>query len=192
MTTYLGGLSGGNAGSLAEIVEYNKDNPVEGLKYTQGQRLEAAAVNLADPTQKTTYDTDLATGKTADKATIDAILSNGTAGDTSDDIEVIAVPQGNALVGIADRAGYPVLTVPPASAPKSEHQRAQPRRDRLRRRRLRRGRAARRRLRSRTGDQSAAPGRRLQRAAGGSSRSTSPAPPGCRARPTRACGAAWS
>ncbi|MBK5221089.1 MAG: hypothetical protein JJE35_15120, partial [Thermoleophilia bacterium] len=112
LDTYLGGLSGGNAGSLAEIVEYNKDNPVEGLKYTQGQLIEAAAVNLADSTQKTTYETDLATGKAADKATIDAILTNGTAGDTTDDIEVIAVPQGNALVGIADRAGYPVLTVP--------------------------------------------------------------------------------
>jgi Asp-tRNA(Asn)/Glu-tRNA(Gln) amidotransferase A subunit family amidase len=112
LDAYLGGLSGGDAGSLAEIVEYNNDNPVEGLKYTQGQLLEAAAVNLADPTQKTAYDTDLAAGKAADKATIDAILSNGTAGDTSDDIEVIAVPQGNALVGIADRAGYPVLTVP--------------------------------------------------------------------------------
>jgi Asp-tRNA(Asn)/Glu-tRNA(Gln) amidotransferase A subunit family amidase len=112
LDTYLGGLSGGNAGSLAEIVEYNADNPVEGLKYTQGQLLEAAAVNLGDPTQKAAYETDLATGKAADKATIDAILSNGTAGDNSDDIDVIAVPQGSPLVGIADRAGYPVLTVP--------------------------------------------------------------------------------
>jgi Asp-tRNA(Asn)/Glu-tRNA(Gln) amidotransferase A subunit family amidase len=112
LNAYLGGLSGTSTNSLAEIIGYNEDNEVEGLKYQQGQLIGAAAVDLNDPTQKATYETDLATGKAADKATIDAILSNGTAGDPSDDIDVIAVPAGNALVGIADRAGYPVLTVP--------------------------------------------------------------------------------
>ena len=43
---------------------------------------------------------------------IDSILDNGTPGDTSDDFDVVVVPSGNGLVGIADRAGYPVLTVP--------------------------------------------------------------------------------
>jgi Asp-tRNA(Asn)/Glu-tRNA(Gln) amidotransferase A subunit family amidase len=112
LNAYLGGLSGTTTNSLGEIISYNEDNEVEGLKYQQGQLIGANAVDLADPTQKATYDTDLATGKAADKATIDAILTNGTAGDTSDDVDVIAVPAGNALVGIADRAGYPVLTVP--------------------------------------------------------------------------------
>ena len=42
---------------------------------------------------------------------IDSILSNGTA-DPADDFEAVMVPSGNALVGVADRAGYPVLTVP--------------------------------------------------------------------------------
>ena len=42
---------------------------------------------------------------------IDAILTNGTPA-TSDDYDAIVVPSGNGLVGIADRAGYPVLTVP--------------------------------------------------------------------------------
>ena len=112
LNTYLGGLSGTPTGSLAEIVAYNEDHEAEGLKYQQGQLLEAEAVNLGDATQKAAYDADLAAGKAADKATIDTLLNNGTEGDTSDDLDLIAVPQGNALVAIADRAGYPVLTVP--------------------------------------------------------------------------------
>ncbi len=43
---------------------------------------------------------------------IDAVLSNGTPDDSGDDFDVVVVPSGNSLVGIADRAGYPVLTVP--------------------------------------------------------------------------------
>ena len=46
---------------------------------------------------------DLAAGKASNAAVIDALLA---------DTDVIMVPSGNALVGIADRAGYPVLTVP--------------------------------------------------------------------------------
>ena len=42
---------------------------------------------------------------------IDTILTRGTA-DTSDDVDLVMVPSGNNLVGVADRAGYPVLTVP--------------------------------------------------------------------------------
>jgi hypothetical protein len=112
LNAYLGGLSGTTTNSLAEIVAYNEDNRVEGLKYRQGELTAAAGVDLNDLTQKAAYEADLATGKAADKATIDAILNNGTGGDPSDDLDLIAVPQGNALVGIADRAGYPVLTVP--------------------------------------------------------------------------------
>lgn len=112
LNAYLGGLSGTPTGSLAEIVAYNEDHKAEGLKYQQGQLLEADAANLNDPTTKAAYEADLAAGKAADKATIDALLDNGTEGDTSDDLDLIAVPQGNALVAIADRAGYPVLTVP--------------------------------------------------------------------------------
>lgn len=112
LNSYLEGLAGTENNSLAEIVEYNDEHRAEGLKYQQGELVEAAAVNLADPTEKATYENDLATGKATDKATIDAILNNGTEGDATDDIDVIAVPSGNALVGIADRAGYPVITVP--------------------------------------------------------------------------------
>jgi Asp-tRNA(Asn)/Glu-tRNA(Gln) amidotransferase A subunit family amidase len=103
LDAYLEGDSGGHAGSLDEIIAYDKANKIEGLKYQQGQLEEADAVDLGDPTQKDAYDEDLAAGKAEAEAVIDDLL---------DDADVIAVPEGSALVGIADRAGYPVLTVP--------------------------------------------------------------------------------
>lgn len=42
---------------------------------------------------------------------IDSIITNGTP-ETGDDYAGIMVPSGSTLVGIADRAGYPVLAVP--------------------------------------------------------------------------------
>jgi hypothetical protein len=59
-------------------------------------------VNLNEPAQKAQYEEDLADGKTANQKSIDTILESA---------DVIAVPEGSPLVGIADRAGYPVLTV---------------------------------------------------------------------------------
>ena len=56
--------------------------------------------------------TDRDIGHAANKALIDDLLANGTPADTSDDFTTIMVPSGNALIGIADRAGYPMLTVP--------------------------------------------------------------------------------
>jgi Asp-tRNA(Asn)/Glu-tRNA(Gln) amidotransferase A subunit family amidase len=102
----------GSAKSLQEIVAYNEANPVEGLKYQQGELLEALAVDLSDPATAAAYESDRATGKAASQAVIDALLNGGTPDDPSDDVEVIVVPSGDSLVGIADRAGYPVLTVP--------------------------------------------------------------------------------
>ena len=49
------------------------------------------------------YAADLAVGKASSAALIDGLLSGADA---------IMVPSANALVGVADRAGYPVLTVP--------------------------------------------------------------------------------
>ncbi len=43
---------------------------------------------------------------------IDNIVDNGTPSEPGDDYAGLMVPSGSALVGIADRAGYPVLTVP--------------------------------------------------------------------------------
>src|SRR4051794_14159737 len=96
LDVYLGGTSGG-AGSLQGIINYNAAHPVEGLKYQQRELLDAESPDLS------AYQADKAAGQASSRALIDALLS---------DTDVIAVPSGNALVNIADRAGYPVLTVP--------------------------------------------------------------------------------
>ena len=96
LNAYLAGTSGG-AGSLQGIVNYNTANPVEGLKYQQGQLTGALSPDLS------ALSADIAAGKASNAAVIDALLA---------DTDVIMVPSGNALVNIADRAGYPVLTVP--------------------------------------------------------------------------------
>ena len=102
---FLAGRSEG-ARSLQQIIDYNAANPVEGLKYQQGQLISAAGADLS------TYEADLAQGKASNAAVIDALLTNGTPGDASDDFDVVMVPSGNGIVNVADRAGYPVLTVP--------------------------------------------------------------------------------
>lgn len=94
---YLTGSSGG-ASSLAEIIEYNEANPVEGLKYQQNELLAASSATME------TYESDLAVGRAESAAVIDSVLASG--------YDVIMVPSNSTLVGIADRAGYPVLTVP--------------------------------------------------------------------------------
>jgi Asp-tRNA(Asn)/Glu-tRNA(Gln) amidotransferase A subunit family amidase len=96
LNAYLGGTSGG-AGSLQGIVNYNTANPAEGLKYQQGQLVSS----LSSDTSALAADT--AAGKASNAALIDTLLA---------DTDVIMVPSGNVLVNIADRAGYPVLTVP--------------------------------------------------------------------------------
>ena len=92
LNAYLGGK-----GTLAEIVAYNTANPVEGLKYQQRELTAALSPDLS------ALDADTAAGIAANAAVIDAALT---------DADVIMVPSGHALVGYADRAGYPVLTVP--------------------------------------------------------------------------------
>jgi amidase len=105
LNTYLAATPGG-AASLQGIIDYNSANPVEGLKYQQGELIAAQNADLS------AYEADRTAGKAASQALIDNILKNGTPADPSDDFDVIMVPSGNTLVGIADRAGYPVLTVP--------------------------------------------------------------------------------
>lgn len=112
LDAYLSGLPGSGPRSLQEIIDYNTANPEEGLKYQQGELTEAAAVDLSDPATQAAYESDLADGKAATKSVIDTILNNGTPSDPSDDFDAIMVPRGNAAIGIAARAGYPVLTVP--------------------------------------------------------------------------------
>ncbi|MEY2442270.1 MAG: amidase [bacterium] len=112
LNAYLATVPGSGAKSLQEIIDYNTADPVEGLKYQQGELTGAQAVDLSDPTTSATYAADKASGRTSNQALIDTMLNAGTPADPSDDVEVLMVPSGNALVGIADRAGYPVLTVP--------------------------------------------------------------------------------
>ncbi len=112
LDAYLGTGATGGAGSLADVVEYNTANPVEGLKYQQRGLESALAVDLTDPGTASAYEDDLATGRSVNQATIDGILTNGTPDDPADDFDAILVPAGNAMVGYADRAGYPALTIP--------------------------------------------------------------------------------
>lgn len=111
LNTYLTGVRGG-AASLKGIIDYNDAHPVEGLKYRQGELIAAQAVDLSDPATSAAYEADKAAGRASSRALITSILDNGTPSDPADDFDVVVVPSGNALVGVADRAGYPVLTVP--------------------------------------------------------------------------------
>ena len=112
LDAYLATTRGRGAKSLQEIIDYNNANSVEGLKYQQTGLTDAQAVDLSDGAQAAQYAADRDEGKAANRAVLDALLANGTPGDTSDDADVIMVPSGSSLVGVADRAGYPVLTVP--------------------------------------------------------------------------------
>ncbi|HEY4099010.1 MAG TPA: amidase family protein, partial [Baekduia sp.] len=116
LNAYLATGHAGGASTLQGIIDYNIANPEEGLKYQQGELTAAQAVDLTDSATETAYEGDRDTGKDGARDYLDNILDAGTPGDTTDDPDVIMVPGGNAtgaaLVGIADRAGYPVLTVP--------------------------------------------------------------------------------
>jgi amidase len=93
------------AKSLQEIIAYDNANPVEALKFGQAGLTTAQGVNIAEPATTASYEEALTKGRSDSRATIDSILTGG--GYSS-----IVVPSGSPLVGIADRAGYPVLTVP--------------------------------------------------------------------------------
>ncbi|MDP2180532.1 MAG: amidase family protein [Methylophilaceae bacterium] len=112
LNSYLSTLQGSGAKSLQAIIDYNDANPVEGLKYQQRELLSAQEVNLSDPAVNSIYESEKVLGQVSSQALIDTILTNGTPDDVTDDFVAIVVPNGNTLVGIADRAGYPVLTVP--------------------------------------------------------------------------------
>jgi Asp-tRNA(Asn)/Glu-tRNA(Gln) amidotransferase A subunit family amidase len=119
LETYLAKAPAGTPKTLAEIIAYNSANPVEGLKYGQASLTAAAAVNPADPATKTAYEENLAKGRTEDQEVIDKILTSGggyqaimvpiTEYNSKGEVVVTAASK---LLGIADRAGYPVLTLP--------------------------------------------------------------------------------
>jgi amidase len=102
---YLASTRGHEPKSLASLIAYYNADPVEGLKYSDDGLANAASVNYDDPTTTAAYQSDLAQGQSEDRAVLSALL--GGVGATA-----IVVPQNSYLVGVADRAGYPVLTVP--------------------------------------------------------------------------------
>ncbi len=101
LNAYLGAAKPGT--TLQSIIDYNDANPVEGLKYQQGQLLAAQAIDLSDPATNAKYTADLEAGKAASKAVLDSVLSG---------YDLILVPSGSNVIGYADRAGYPALTIP--------------------------------------------------------------------------------
>jgi hypothetical protein len=102
LDSFLAATPGGGAESLQGVIEYDKANPVEGLKFGQAGLIVAQATSIGG--DKTAYETNLATGRTESKSVIDGTLAGGKA--------ALMVPSGSALVAVADRAGYPVLTLP--------------------------------------------------------------------------------
>jgi len=102
---FLAGVHGDAPKSLAQIVSYNDAHAVEGLKFGQDGLTNAESVDYTDPGTTASYEANLEQGQSQDRAVIDGILSSGP-------YSAIMVPQSSPLVGIADRAGYPVLTVP--------------------------------------------------------------------------------
>jgi len=112
LDTYLSSAPEGTAKSLQQVIEYNSANATEGLKFQQNGLLAAEATETTNPTTTATYEENLSKGQAEDRAVIDNIINNGTPSETGDDYAGLMVPSASALVGIADRAGYPVLTVP--------------------------------------------------------------------------------
>lgn len=105
---YLAGVPGPGAKSLEAIIAHNDANPIEGLKYRQDALAAAAAVDLDDPDTLDQYESDRDTGIASARALIDDLLANGA----GDDFDLIMVLNSDDLVGVADRAGYPMITVP--------------------------------------------------------------------------------
>jgi amidase len=126
LDNYLSTSPEGTAKSLQAVIEYNSANATEGLKFQQNGLLAAEATETTNPTTTTTYEENLSKGQTEDRAVIDNIINNGTPSEPGDDYAGLMVPSGSALVGIADRAGYPVLTVPAGFAAENSSTGADP------------------------------------------------------------------
>ena len=92
--------------STAGIVAYNDAHPVDELKFNQQRLRAAAAIDLTDQATKATYDADLAAGRTASRAYIDALVANGGAPVDA----ILSLTAQTEEVG--SRAGYPQITVP--------------------------------------------------------------------------------
>ncbi len=119
LDAYLSATPNSGANSLQQVIDYNNANATEGLKFGQNGLIAAQAVNTNDPSTTSTYQSNLSQGQSDDRAVIDTILSGGP-------YSAIMVPSGSSLVGIADRAGYPVLTVPAGFVTQNSNQGGDP------------------------------------------------------------------
>ena len=108
---YLEAAPDPGAESLEEVIAYNQANPTEALKFREEGLVAAQAVEPENATTKLAYEEALTKGQTEDRAVINSVIGKETVS-TEDDYSAIMVPQGSPLVAIADRAGYPVLTLP--------------------------------------------------------------------------------
>jgi amidase len=107
LDSYLATAADPEAESLEELIEYNEDNALEGLKYGQAGLETAAAVEVEEPTVEAEFEANLEAGQDEGGALLDAALGGRTA---------IMVPASGTettkLLEAADQAGYPVLTLP--------------------------------------------------------------------------------
>jgi amidase len=96
--------------TLAEILEYADEHPLEAKKFGYQRADEAQDVDLSDPATNATYVDQRDTGQATARGFVDGVLTRGTA-DAADDLAAIMTP-ANTLTGTGARAGYPQLTVP--------------------------------------------------------------------------------
>ena len=105
------------------MIDYDDANPIEGLKFQQDGPDRGQAVDVSDGATTSTYQSELSQGQSDDRALIDGILTSG--GASAIMVPVTTAPTttaptgGNYLLGVADRAGYPVVTVPAGFAPQN-------------------------------------------------------------------------
>jgi amidase len=95
--------------SLAEVIAFNDAHPDEAIRLGQSTLVASQAIDLDDPTTRSTYEANRTNGQTQTRNNIDAALAQGTG--TADDLAAIMTPSGS-LTGTGARAGYPQLTVP--------------------------------------------------------------------------------
>jgi amidase len=102
--------------TLAQVVAFNRAHPLEAIRLGQDLLEASESIDLEDPTTRETYERNRDTGRTQNRASLDATLQNGTPEDPSDDFAAILTPSGT-LTGLGARAGYPQLTVPAGENP---------------------------------------------------------------------------
>jgi Asp-tRNA(Asn)/Glu-tRNA(Gln) amidotransferase A subunit family amidase len=107
LDSYLAAAGDPGAESLGEVIAYDEANPEEGLKYGQAGLEAAEAVDVEDPTTEAAYEAARESGRTEGATLLDAALGGRSA---------LMIPASGAettkLLEAADRAGYPVLSLP--------------------------------------------------------------------------------